>query len=149
MKTNNRFTPLENSIDEQPMNRHDDALRPTCDAKEMSSHLQPTDRLQTDYNSTKRLSNKTHPKHTSSSSKTETHVTNSLNDVPCPTLHLNKKDKMLFVPVQFNTSENQGLLDTVAVQSALSEAELRKITAAHPEAVLGELPSNFTLPTAI
>ena len=57
-----------------------------------------------------------------------------------PTLHFNKKNKMLFVLLQFNTYENQGLLDTGAVQSALSEAELRKYTAAHPEAVLNELP---------
>ena len=47
---------------------------------------------------------------------------------------------MLFVPLLFITYENQGLLDTRAVQSALSEAELRKIIAAHPEAVLDELP---------
>ena len=56
---------------------------------------------------------------------------------------------MLFVPLQFNNYENQGLLDTGAVQSALSEAELRKITAAHPEAVLDELPPpNFKVQIA-
>ena len=47
---------------------------------------------------------------------------------------------MLYVPFQFNIYKNQGLLDTGAVQSALSETELRKITAAHPEAVIDELP---------
>ena len=56
---------------------------------------------------------------------------------------------MLFVPLQFNNYENQGLLDTGAVQSALSETELRKITAAHPEAVLDELPPpNFNVQIA-
>ena len=50
---------------------------------------------------------------------------------------------------QFNSYENQGLLDTGAVQSALSEAELRKITTAHPEAVLDELPPpNFKVQIA-
>ena len=76
MKTNNRFTPLENSINEQQMNWDDDALRPAHDAKEMSPHLQPTDRLHTDDYTTKRLSSKTHAKHTSSSSKTKKHATN-------------------------------------------------------------------------
>ena len=56
---------------------------------------------------------------------------------------------MLFVPLQFNSYENQGLLDTGAVRSALSEAELRKITAAHPEAVIDELPPpNFKVQIA-
>ena len=56
---------------------------------------------------------------------------------------------MLFVPLQFNNYENQGLLDRGAVQSALSEAELRKIVAAHPEAVLDELlPPNFKVQIA-
>ena len=56
---------------------------------------------------------------------------------------------MLFVPLQFMTYENQGLLDTGAVQSALSEAELRKITAARPESVLDELPPpNFKVQIA-
>ena len=47
---------------------------------------------------------------------------------------------MLFVLLQFHTYEIQGFLDTETVQSALSEAEPRKITTAHPEAVLDELP---------
>ena len=55
----------------------------------------------------------------------------------------------MFPPLQFNNYENQGLLDTGAVQSALSEAELDKITAAHPEAVLDELPPpNFKVQIA-
>ena len=135
MKTTNRFNPLENSLDEQTMNWLNDALRPAHDAKEMSPHLQPTDRLPTDDKSTKRLSSKTHADDKNSSSKTEQHATNNQFGVLSPTLHLNKKNKMFFVPLQFNNYENQGLQDTGAVQSALSEAELRKITAAHPEAV--------------
>ena len=131
MKTTNKFTPLENSLNEQTMNWHNDALRPAHDAKEMSPHLQPTDRLSTDDKSTKRLSSKTHANDKNSVSKTKEHATNNQFHVLSPTLHLNKKDKMLFVPLQFNNYENQGLLDTGSVQSALSEAELRKITAAH------------------
>ena len=149
MRTTNKFTPLANSLDEQTMNWHNDALRPAHDAKEMYSHLQPTDRLSTDDKSTKRLSSKTHANDKNSSTKTKKHATNNQFHVLSPTLHLNKKDKMLFVPLQFNSYENQGLLDTGAVQSALSEAELRKITAAHPEAVLDELPPpNFKVQIA-
>ena len=122
------------------MNCHGDILRPAHDAKEMSSHLQPTQRLHSDDNSTKRLSSKTHAEPKNTSSKIEKHATNSLVHVSSPTLRLNKKDKMLYVPFQFNIYKNQGLLDTGAVQSALSETELRKITAAHPEAVIDELP---------
>ena len=115
----------------------------------MFSYLQPTDRLSTDDKSTKRLSSKTHADDISSSSKTRKHAANNQFHVLSPTLHLNKKDKMLFLPLQFNSYENQGLLDTGAVQSALSEAELRKITAAHPEAVLDELPPpNFKVQIA-
>ena len=120
----------------QTMNWHNDELRPAHDAKELSPHLQPTDRLPTDDKSTKRLSRKTHANDKNSSSRTKKHAIINQFHVLSPTLHLNKKDKMLFVHLQFNNYENQGLLDTGAVQSALSEAELRKITAAHPEAVL-------------
>ena len=140
MKTTNKFTPLENPLDEQTMNWHNDALRPAHDAKEMSPHLQPTDRLSTDDKSTKLLSSKTHANDKNS-------VSNTKNMQPIT--NLNKKDKMLFVPLQFNNFENQGLLDTGAVQSAISESELRKITAAHPEAVLDELlPPNFKVQIA-
>ena len=57
------------------------------------------------------------------------------------TLQLNRKDKMLYVPLQFRAYENFGLLDTGAIQSALSEAELRRILSAHPAALLQELPA--------
>ena len=140
MKTTNKFTQLENSLDEQTMNWHNDALMPAHDAKGMSPNLQPTDRLSTDDKSTKRLRSKTYANDKNSVSKTKKHAINNKIHVLSPTLHLNKKDKMLFVPLQFNNYENQGLLDIGAVQSALSEAELRKITTAHPEAVLDELP---------
>ena len=56
------------------------------------------------------------------------------------TLQLNRKDKMLYVPLEFRAYENFGLLDTGAIQSALSEAELRRILSAHPAALLQELP---------
>ena len=54
-------------------------------------------------------------------------------------MQLNRKDKMLYVPLQFREYENFGLLDTGAIQSALSEAEL--ILTAHPAALLKELPA--------
>ena len=119
MKTANRFTRLENSLDEQTMNWQNDAMRPAHDAKEMSSHLQPTDQLSNDDKSTKRLSSKTHADDKNTSSKTKKHATNIQFHVLSPTLQLNKKDRMLFVPLQFINYENQGLLDTGAVQSAL------------------------------
>ena len=46
---------------------------------------------------------------------------------------------MLYVPLQFDKYENHALLDTGAIQSAMSGAELRKITTAHPEAILQEV----------
>ena len=48
------------------------------------------------------------------------------------TIQLNKKDKMLYVPLQFREYENHGLLDTGAIRSAMSEDELRRILSAHP-----------------
>ena len=57
------------------------------------------------------------------------------------TLQLNKKDRMLYIPLQFRSYENFGLLDTGAIQSAMSEAELRRILSAHPAALLEEYPA--------
>ena len=48
---------------------------------------------------------------------------------------------MLYVPLQFREYENFGLLDTGAIQSALSEAELRRILTAHPAALPQEHPA--------
>ena len=48
---------------------------------------------------------------------------------------------MLYVPLQFREYENQGLLDTGAIQSATSENELRRILQAHPAAQLEEYPA--------
>ena len=48
---------------------------------------------------------------------------------------------MLYVPLQFRADENFGLLDTGAIQNALSEAELRRLLSAHPAALLQELPA--------
>ena len=65
------------------------------------------------------------------------------------TLQLNKKDMMLYVPLHFRAYENFGLIDTGAIQSALSEAELRRILSAHPGALLQELPApEFKVQTA-
>ena len=57
------------------------------------------------------------------------------------TLQLNKKDKMLYVPLHFREYENHGLLDTGAIRSAMSEDELRRILSAHPAALLEEYPA--------
>ena len=48
---------------------------------------------------------------------------------------------MLYVPLQFRAYGNQGLLDTGAIQSAMSENELRRILQAHPAAQLEEYPA--------
>ena len=62
---------------------------------------------------------------------------------------MNKKDKILYVPLQFDKYENHALIDTAAIQSAMSEAELRKIITAYPEAILQELhPPNFKIQIA-
>ena len=57
---------------------------------------------------------------------------------------------MLYVPLQFDKCENYAFLDTGAIQSAMSEAELREITTAHSEAILQELPPtpNFKIQIA-
>ena len=73
-------------------------------------------------------------------SKAKKHATKTETHVLSPTLHLNEKDKMLYVPLQFDKYENHALSDTGAIQSTMSEAELRKITTAHPEAILQEFP---------
>ena len=57
------------------------------------------------------------------------------------TLQHNRKDKIIYVPLQIREYENFGLLDTGAIQSALTEAELRRILSAHPAALLQELPA--------
>ena len=56
---------------------------------------------------------------------------------------------MLYVLLQFDKYENHALSDTGAFQSAMSDAELRKISTAHPEAILQELPPpNFKIQIA-
>ena len=40
------------------------------------------------------------------------------------TLQLNKKDRMLYVPLQFRQYKKRGLLDTGAIQRAMTEYEL-------------------------
>ena len=122
MKQTNRFTPLEDSLDEEKMTLQDDALRLAHDAKEMSSHLQQTTRLQTDDNPPIRLSSKKHAQQISSNWQNRNKKNNNEFRVLSPTLLLNNEDKMLFVPLQFNTYEIHGLLDIGAVQSTLSEA---------------------------
>ena len=50
---------------------------------------------------------------------------------------------MLYVPIQFDKYESNGLPNTGAIQSALSEAELRKLLYANSEALLSELLTKF------
>ena len=57
------------------------------------------------------------------------------------TLQLDRRHKMLYVPLQFREYENEGLLDTGAIQSAMSENELRRILQVHPAAQLEEYPA--------
>ena len=65
------------------------------------------------------------------------------------TLQLYKRNKMLYVPPQFRAYENQGLLDTGGIQSAMSENKLRRILQAHPAAQLEEYPApNFKVQIA-
>ena len=58
-----------------------------------------------------------------------------------PTLQLDRRHKKLYATLCFKNSENHALLDTGAVQSAMSENDLRKFQTARPEAVLTELPT--------
>ena len=142
-RNGSRFSPLAEFNDEQTMNWQQNTMRQVDDAKEMdTNHL---DDDSTSYSTIdKRLSIKKHAKHSSINiSKANKHATKTEIHVLSPTLHLNKKDKMLYVPLQFDKYENHALLDTGAIQSAMSEAELRKITTAHPEAILQELPPEF------
>ena len=56
-------------------------------------------------------------------------------------LQLNRKDRLLYVPLQFREPENFGLLDTGAIQSALTEAELRRnLSAIQPPFSKNSLP---------
>ena len=148
-RNGSRFSPLSEINDEQTMNWHQNTMRQVDDAKEMdTNHL---DDDSTSYSTIdKRLSFKKHAKYSSINiSKANKHATKTEIHVLSPTLHLNKKDKMLYVPLQFDKYENHALLDTGAIQSAMSEAELRKITTAHPEAILQELPPpNFKIQIA-
>ena len=135
-----RFSPLAEINDEQTMNWQPNTMRQVEDAKEMETHHLDDD--STSHSTIdKRLSIKKHAKQSSINvSKTKKHAIKTEIHVLSPTLHLNKKDKMLYVPLQFDKYENSALLDTGAIQSAMSEAELRKITTAHPEAILQEFP---------
>ena len=148
-RNGSRFSPLAEINDEQTMNWQQNTMRQVEDAKEMeTNHLDDDSTSHSTID--KRLSIKKHAKQSSINvSKAKKHATKTEIHVLSPTLHLNKKDKMLYVPLQFDKYENSALLDTGAIQSAMSEAELRKITTAHPEAILQELPPpNFKIQIA-
>ena len=136
----NRFSPLAEIHDEHEMNWQNNTMRQVDDAKEMdTTHLQDDSTLHTTNDT--RLSIKKHATQSSiNNSKAKKHAIKTEIHVLSPTLHLNKKDKMLYVPLQFDKYENHALLDTSAIQSAMSEAELRKIITSHPEAIVQELP---------
>ena len=144
-----RFAPLAEINDEHEMNWQHNTMNQVDDAKEMATnHLHDDSTSHT--TNDKRLSIKKHAIQNSiNGSKAKKHTTKTEIHVLSPTLHLNKKDKMLYVPLQFDKYKNHALLDTCAIQSAMSEAELRKITTAHPEAILQELPPpNFKIQIA-
>ena len=135
-----RFSPLAEINDEHEMNWQHNTMRQVDDAKEMATnHLHHDSTSNTTNN--KRLSIRKHATQNSiNDSKAKKHAIKTEIHVLSPTLHLNKKDKMLYVPLQFDKYKNHALLDTGAIQSAMSEAELRKITTAPPEAILQKLP---------
>ena len=136
----NRFSPLAEIHDEHEMNWQNNTMRQVDDAKEMdTTHLQDDSTPHTTNNT--RLSIKKYATQSSiNNSKTKNHATKTKILVLSSALHLNKKDKMLFVLLQFDKYENHALLDTGAIQSEMSEAELRKIITAHPEVILQKLP---------
>ena len=116
-------------------------------AKEMdSNHLHDDTTLHTT-NDTRHSIRRHVTQNSSNNPKAEKHATKTGNHVLSPTPHSNK---MLYVPLHFDKYENHALLDTCAAQSAMSEAELRKITTTHPEAILQELqpPSEFQNPNS-
>ena len=57
------------------------------------------------------------------------------------TLQLDRRNKMLYNPLQIRAYDNQGLLNVGAIKSAMSENELRRILQAHPAAQLEEYPA--------
>ena len=125
------------------MNWQNNTMRQMDDAKEMKpNHL--TDDTTSNTTNDTRLGIKKYA--TSSNNKRRKHAVKTEIHVRCPTLHLNKKNKILYVPLQFDKHDNHALLDTGAIQSAMSEAELRKRTTAHPETVLQELPPKRQIP---
>ena len=54
-----------------------------------------------------------------------------------PSLQLNRNHTTLYVPLQFDKYENQGLLDN-SIQSALFEQESRRSLDAHPEVLIND-----------
>ena len=116
--TSSRFQQLsDDDDDENTMDFHSDALRQTDDGNQMKNFfiISPmTSHTRTD--STNQLSTNHRKPCLSQNSK-----------ISSPTLHLNKKHKKLYVPLQFDQYEFQGHLDTGAIQNVLSEAELRPI----------------------
>ena len=120
------FSPLAEINDEQTMNWQQNTMRQVDDAKEMdTNHL---DDDSTSYSTIdKRLSIKKHAKYSRTNiSKANKHATKTEIHVLSPTLHLNKKDKMLYVPLQFDKYENHALLDTGAIQSAILKQNCEK-----------------------
>ena len=113
------FFPLTDLDNDKTMNWQNNTMRPVDDAKEMKpNHL--TD------DSTSNTTNDTRPsikKHASiSNNKRIKHAAKFETHVRRPTLHLNKKDKTLYVPLQFDKYDIHALLDTGAIQSSMSEA---------------------------
>ena len=108
------------------MNWQDNTMRLVDDAKEMNSTHLHDDTTPHTTNDTRLSSKKNVTQSSSNNSEAKKHATKTKIHLLSPILHLNKKGKMLYVPLQFEKYENQALLNTGASQSAISEAELRK-----------------------
>ena len=100
-----RFSPLAEINDENEKNWQQNTKRQVDDAKEMdTSHLHDDSTSHTTNDT--RLSIKKHVTQSSTkNSKTKKHATKTEIHVLSPTLHLNKKDKMLYVPLQFTNTK--------------------------------------------
>ena len=107
----------------------------TTEAENQSSHTQSSvSDDQSDSTATNRIKK---PVTKRTMRKTENYQVRLLT----ATLNINKNNHMLSKPIKFESYKIVGLGETGAVQRALSENELRKISTAHPEALLQELPS--------
>ena len=105
----NSFSPLAEVHDEPEMNWQNNTMRQVDYAKEMdTTHLLDDSTLHTT-NDTRLSLKKQATQISINNSKTKKHATKTEIHLLSPTLHLKKKDKMLYVPLQFDKYENHAL----------------------------------------